>query len=261
MSHIALLSPGGGEALCANQCPDACVPVAGHFVKLLRQLKLPVYRSTVIDYAMALLNGSPAARNFVKTDADGEPIPRDEVTGGYVWDIKKWHNWYYRRFLGQDGVHTGNQRLKDAKRDRWMTSDNLLVHYQNYSRACLEAGIFERDPEYDPNDLDEEGVPRKPQYRYVESKRGRVFSFDETKIKGDTHGDSGSRKAHAERIVLFGSRDDGETVGAKHSRRQMSAVGGSNGKFEGTPCFLVLAAETFEQAWLAGGPKTTVGGR
>tara|TARA_B110001452_G_C15008466_1_gene352573 strand:- start:301 stop:639 length:339 start_codon:yes stop_codon:yes gene_type:complete len=67
-------------------------------VQRLREVKTPVYKDTVIGYAMKLLNKHEAHLNLAKIDAEQDYV-RDEE-GGLVWDVTKLDHWYYRRFLG-----------------------------------------------------------------------------------------------------------------------------------------------------------------
>ena len=231
-----------------------------HFVSLLRKCKCPVYKETVIDYAQGLISGHVAAANFRRVDKHGSVIKNAE--GKSTWDMKKFNNWYYRRFLGDNpDLTTGNQRLQDAQRAKWGTAKNMRTHYDNYERALLEIGAAVPNPMYDEEDKDEDGVPKQPKMTFFPGKKDRVFSFDETRVDGKTHGDGGGRHGKGERIVRVGPDDDGETIGHKSSAQTFSAVGGSNAAFQATPCYAVTATETVSVEWFERGPKTMIGGK
>ena len=71
-----------------------------YFCERLRECKVAVYKHTVIDYAMRLIGTHEAALNFARVH-DGEYVlNEDKDLGGFAWDMLKWDNWYYRRFLG-----------------------------------------------------------------------------------------------------------------------------------------------------------------
>ena len=73
-------------------------------VQRLRELKTPVYKDTVLSYAMKLLNKHEAHLNFAKVNAQQDYV-RDEA-GQLVWDMDKLNSWYYRRFLGDRSEFT-----------------------------------------------------------------------------------------------------------------------------------------------------------
>lgn len=86
-----------------------------YFVSKLRELKQPVYKATVQDYAMRLIGPHEAALNFALVGDDGEYV-RNEELGGFQWDMYKLDHWYYRRFLGDHPeLSTGEhiQMLRD----------------------------------------------------------------------------------------------------------------------------------------------------
>ena len=77
------------------------------FARTLRKIKQPVYKSTVVDYAMRLVEDHEAKLNFMRVDRDTGEFVRmrmDETRGvcvaatreegsRLVWDMAKWDNW------------------------------------------------------------------------------------------------------------------------------------------------------------------------
>ena len=81
------------------------------FISKLRSLKVPVFKSTVIDYAKRLLSGTEASLAFAKV-VDGKYVMHP--VAGVEWDEYKLHNWFHRRFIGDrkaDGNHIVAQTL------------------------------------------------------------------------------------------------------------------------------------------------------
>ena len=68
------------------------------FVRRLRELKVPVYKHMVMDYAQRLLHRHEARLNFAKVNASGDYVRAAD--GNVEWDYTKLESWYYRRFLG-----------------------------------------------------------------------------------------------------------------------------------------------------------------
>ena len=136
----------------------------------------------------------------------------------------------------------------------------MRMHYDNYMRACVSAGIGYSNPKYDASTLDAEGLPTEPEMLYTDGTAWRLISFDETRVDDKTHGDGGDRKGRSERCLYVGSEDDGECVGNKHGGTSASLVGGSNGAYEGLPPYAASASATFDPAWIMDGPTTTING-
>ena len=112
------------------------------FARILRKgLKSPVYKTSVIDYAVRLLASHEAKLDFMQVNSmTGESV-RDAETGKRIWDMRKWDNWYYHRFLtdaaAETGAATGNQRLLDATRAKWATGQNMKPHYDTLADALI----------------------------------------------------------------------------------------------------------------------------
>ena len=73
------------------------------------------------------------------------------------WIRKKWQNWYYRRFLGDNPeLRTGSQRPLDIHRVKWRTSNSIAIYYENARGGIAkknEAGITARPSRgHDAND-------------------------------------------------------------------------------------------------------------
>ena len=69
------------------------------YISALRRCKVPVYKTSVINYAMRLLSGHEASLNFAKVDAQGEYVRSEGPAGGIKWDMAKLDSWFYRRLL------------------------------------------------------------------------------------------------------------------------------------------------------------------
>ena len=266
------------------------------FITRLRELKVPVYKDTVLGYAMGLLETHVARLNFAKVDTNGEYIYQE---GCLVWDKMKLSNWYHRRLIGDrpdlfTGAcfplaaavvcsfllgflnsrrtefdspllslcrYSGNQRLLDSARAKWGTAKNMRVHYDNVIARCVANGICYPNPLYDPQDLDDKGVPNQPEVLFHAGQQYRLISFDEMRCEDKTHGDGGDRKGRCERTMKCGKDDDGECVGSRHASKSASVVGGSNAAGEALPCFVVTASSSFQPEWCADGPTTTINGQ
>jgi hypothetical protein len=68
------------------------------YISKLRQLKVQVYKPTVLYYAMGLIGPTEFALGFARIGDDGEYVRAE--AGGFEWDTDKLDHWYYRRFLG-----------------------------------------------------------------------------------------------------------------------------------------------------------------
>jgi hypothetical protein len=235
------------------------------FARVLRKLKSPVYKCTIIDYGIRLLAKHEAKLEFMRVDPKTGEYVRDKATGRLIWDLKKWDNWYYRRFVAdaaeEHGSSTGNQRKLDATRAKWGTHANMMPHYDTLIACLLAEGIAVRNEKYDEDDKDEAGVPKEPQVLLVKGQEWRLTSMDETRLEDTTHGSGGDRHSHGERIFLADADDDGEVTGTSHASHTASGVGGSNAGGEALPCFVSFACETFEVDWLKAGPVTMINGK
>ena len=234
-----------------------------HFSRVLRKLKCPVFKTVAIDYAIRLLSTHEARLNFMRVDADTGEFIRDVETGRRIYDMRKWDNWYYKRFLADaasDGSGTGNQRVLDAVRAKWGTFDSMKPHYDTLCATLVDEGIAEWNDAYDERDKDETGMPRQPRVLLIKGQEWRLVSMDEVRLEDTTHGQGGGRHARGERIFLADDDDDGEVVGTTHASHTASAVGGSNALGEGLPPFFSFACETFVLEWLRAGPTTVVNG-
>ena len=218
------------------------------FIKLLRLNKLPVFREGVIFYAQELILGTVWEMSFRDTTGD--------------WKWAKWQSWYYEHFLsGEPGTDTGNQRPLDARRARWGTAANMHVHYENLKDALIRARIATPNPNFDPNNKDANGVPKESELCFDYTRLNRVVSMDESRVNKSTTGGDGARKSKTERTVRSGPDDDGECIGSKAPGNSFSAVGGSNGAFEGLRALFVLARESIDVEGLLGHlPVTTLRG-
>ena len=218
--------------------PPAAAATLSKFIKLLRLNKLPVFRESVIYYAAELIKGTIWEVNFL--DENGKHC------------ATKWRRWYYEHFKSADDVSTGAQRPLDARRARWGTAENMNVHYDNLRDALLIARIGTKNPKYNPDDKDADGVPKEPELCFDPTRTNRVVSMDESRINKSTTGGDGARKGMTERSVRMGADDDGECIASKAPGTSFSAAGGSNMAFEGLRAFFVLAKETIDVESLLG---------
>jgi hypothetical protein len=228
----------------------------------LRMHKTPLYRDMTIDYLMRLLSGTRASLAFAELDRNGEPIPCEH--GGFKWDTEKLISWYHRRFVGDrkaSGVSTANQKLLDGHRARWQTYDNMQPYYTTHVRTLATLGIAKYNLDFqaeEPEDFDEEGIPKEPIAFWCKGEEWRALSFDEMKADDATHGDGGNRKARTERTMICGYWDDGECIGQKNPTATMSIACGSSGAHEPLPLFVVLARKLFDKHILAHGPVVVI---
>ena len=129
------------------------------YVSMLRLNDIPVYKSTCIDYAMRLLEGTEASLNFARV-VDGEYVPCP--FGGFEWDMRKWNEWFKRRFMGDrkmSGARIGNQVLLDIHRAKWHSFEAMEPYFLTHVQALVEEGICYYNEKYDNTKLGEDGVP------------------------------------------------------------------------------------------------------
>jgi hypothetical protein len=203
------------------------------------------FSCTVIDYAQRLIE--PTAIADLYKDKDGE------------WDRSKWLNWYYRRFLGDNpDLSTGSARPLDIHRAKWRTAANIAIYFDNARDAFVECGLATLNPRYDASDIDPAtDMPKEVELFWLDERAGRAFSFDETRVKKDTHDGA---KRRCETMVRVGKDDDGETLASK-SQSGMTGVGGSYASLDGGVGYFVNSSMTLDLNWLLAGPRTVIAGR
>ena len=153
------------DAVAAGRCmppatgrppsfPRAIESVLWRFFSKLRQLTYPLVVTMMCDYAKRLLEGTVASLNFAKV-RDGEYIA--DPDGGVQWDEVKLRNWVYRRMVGDrrpEGATTGNQKLLDLSRAKWLRYSTMKAYYETDLRALVDNGIVEMNKLYDETDKD-----------------------------------------------------------------------------------------------------------
>ena len=114
------------------------------YAAMLRSHNQPVYKSTILAYAMQLLEGTEASLNFA-LKKDGEYVVcRNGKVGGVEWDMSKLDTWFKRRFIGDrkdGGARTGNQVLLDVHRAKWHSFEAMLPYYKTHVQALVDEGI------------------------------------------------------------------------------------------------------------------------
>ena len=230
------------------------------YVSMLRLNDIPVYKSTCIDYAMRLLEGTEASLNFARV-VDGEYVPCP--FGGFEWDMRKWNEWFKRRFMGDrkmSGARIGNQVLLDIHRAKWHSFEAMEPYFLTHVQALVDEGICYYNEKYDNTKLGEDGVPLEPIAFWVKGEEWRAVSFDESRLDDTTHGAGGDRKGRTEQSIRCGPWDYGECVGQKSASHTSSLVGGSNAKGEPVPPWFCLAANMCDDSIFALGPVAVVNG-
>ena len=197
--------------------PKAGEEYTAKLVRARRALKFPVFEQDVINMAAALVEGTSSAARFE--------------------DFEVRRRWY-RRFLEFHGLLTGNQRPLEMKREEWATSHNIALHYECLEKTFIDAGVAQRNPDFDPE------VPNSQPI--LITKPERIVSFDETRLQMDmTEVGSGNQM----RTVRAGKEDTGETLAAKGGG-DASGVGGSTAAGGGLPPMFILAGQSIDIAWL-----------
>jgi hypothetical protein len=129
----------------------------------------------------------------------------------------------------------------------------------------LQHGIAKVNPLYKPLELApevlalSEGDFKKvvagiePEIIILESKRWRIISFDELKLKLSTHDDGGAGTTrNCEKVLQFkGSK--GEVYSAKSSYF-LPGLGGSLATFKTIPAFFSFASSGVDPVWMQGAP-------
>ena len=138
---------------------------------MLRQLKIPIFRYMVINYANKLVEG---------TELEAK-LKHKEVR----------RYWYYHWLSRCKRLHTSNIRPLEMTRAQWATPENALKHYEVLRDLLLELGIAAKVPEFNPD------VPYAEELKIL--KPGRIFSMDETRLTNDT---TDSNKSKANRSIL-----------------------------------------------------------
>ena len=231
------------------------------FVSMLRSNDIPVYKSSVLDYAMRLLEGTVASLNFALVK-DGEYVP--SPCGGVEWDMEKLSSWFKRRFIGDrkaGGARVANQVLLDVHRAKWHSYQAMQPYFHTHVQALVDEGIAYYNKDYDEDKKDKDGFPVEPIAFWIEGEEWRAVSFDESRLDDTTHGSGGDRKGRSEQIVRCGPHDTAECIGQKTASKTSSIVAGSNGLGEPVPPWFCLAANTIDDAIFKLGPVAIVNGK
>tara|TARA_B110001450_G_scaffold256608_2_gene287735 strand:+ start:712 stop:2802 length:2091 start_codon:yes stop_codon:yes gene_type:complete len=240
--------------------PREVESVLFRYCAMLRLNDIAVFKSTCIDLGMRLLEGTEASLNFALV-VNGKYAP--SPFGGVEWDMRKWNEWYKRRFMGDrkaGGARIGNQVLLDINRAKWHSYQAMEPYFLTHVQALVDEGICYYNQKYDNRALGEDGVPLEPIAFWVEGEEWRAVSFDESRLDDTTHGAGGDRKGRTEQSIRCGPWDHGECIGQKSATHTSSLVGGSNAKGEPVPPWFCLRALTCDDSLFALGPVAIVNG-
>ena len=143
------------------------------------------------------------------------------------------NDFWYVRFMSNntDKITTAFANTMDLDREKWTTSENLKRYYDNIEKTLLDLGFIVPNPSYDPSvPLDYSNLHKaiSQQYTWIESKKCRVMSFDETHCTLNSSRESG--RTPQDRVVVAvpseGERMD-STVVTNKSSVDFTMVGGS----------------------------------
>jgi len=137
--------PDQGRPPCFPREVEA---VLFRYVSVLRLHNEIVFKSTVIEKAMRLLEGTPASLNFAQIKA-GTYVPCPY--GGVEWDMQKLDAWFKRRFIGDrkaTGARCGNQVLLDSHRAKWHSYEAMNPYFMTHVQALVDEGICYFNPRW-----------------------------------------------------------------------------------------------------------------
>ena len=140
---------------------------------------------------------------------------------------------WYDRFLTNhsDRLRTAFPNTLDLDREKWTTSANLKTYYDILGDTLLNSKFVVKNPQFDPTEpLDYANLDNAltTQYLWLDSKRSRVISFDETHCTLNQSREKG--RTHQDKVVVAvpekGQRVNAESVSNK-SGVDFTMVGGS----------------------------------
>lgn len=193
------------------------------WIRAMRGFKLSVFKSTVMSVANSQIAGTAFERH---------------------WPNGVTNNWYYR-FLSSHGLDTGSYRPLEISRAQWTTSANMKTHYGVLEEVFLSAGVAVKNPDFD------ETKPYDEPIKIIHP--NMIFSWDESKATLDM---KQGGKSKAERVVLGGANDRGETI-ANQGGGEASIVCGSYADGHSIPPMSIFAAGSILPRWADGGPVST----
>ena len=185
---------------------------------MLREMRIPIFKSMIINYANSLIKGTEMANLFKNKEIN--------------------QHWYYH-WLGRcKRLKTGNIRPLEITRAKWATAKNALKHYTLLADLLVELNLALRNENFQ-----EEVEGSQP---VLITKPGRIFSMDETRLTNDS---TDCSKAKGCRSVLARDGDCGEVVVNKGGG-DGTGVGGTSADGLDTPGFFIFANDIIHASCL-----------
>jgi len=190
------------------------------FVRSLRSRKFFVPPDLVMIYADHLI---------LETDVRRKEFSREGFSKG-IWNGLK------RRLP----IHTGTGQNLDTLRAKWTTAENILKWYHLFENIVVKEGIYEENPEWDPEN------PQNAD-RLNCLHRERVFSLDETDMSIGQE-----LKKSKKDIGVFCDVVDDHNVATSRSSRKITWLFARSGAGKMLPPLIVYGdSKTVKDEWKA----------
>ena len=178
------------------------------FCLLLREMKLPIYRDSILDFLNRNVEGTPQQEQFKHKE------------------MRK--DWYYHFLKRSSKLTTANIRPLEAKRVAWATAANVSTHYDMLRDLMIDLGIAVKNASHDPHDKDSQEV--------IIVEPGRFVSMDETRLTNDSTEHNKFKNYRS----IVGKRDDDCAVMVNKGSGNATAIGGSTAEGCDLPLFVIF---------------------
>ena len=180
---------------------------------LLRDMKMPIYRDSILDYINRLIEGTPQQEQF-----NPKRVRKD---------------WFYH-FLKRSDTKLKTSNIRpirplESKRAEWATAANISTHYDMLCDLIVELGIAVKNPLHDPHDKDSQEV--------IIVEPGRLVSMDETRLTNDSTDHNKAKNCRS----IVGKRKDDCAVVVNKGGGDATAIGGSTADGYDLPLFAIFA--------------------
>ena len=180
---------------------------------LLRDMKMPIYRDSILDYINRLIEGTPQQEQFKP-----KRVRKD---------------WFYH-FLKRSDTKLKTSNIRpirplESKRAEWATAANISTHYDMLCDLIVELGIAVKNPLHDPHDKDSQEV--------IIVEPGRLVSMDETRLTNDSTDHNKAKNCRS----IVGKRKDDCAVVVNKGGGDATAIGGSTADGYDLPLFAIFA--------------------
>ena len=179
------------------------------FCILLRDMNLPIYRDSILDYVNRLIEGTPQQELFKHKE------------------VRK--DWYYHFLKRSSKLTTSNIRPLEAKRAEWTTAANTKMHCDMLRDLMIQHKIAVENPSHNPHDKNSQEV--------IIVKPCRLVSMDETRLTNDSTDHTKAKNCRS----IVGKRDDDCAVIVNKGGGDATAIGGSTADGYDLPLFAIFA--------------------